>query len=97
MSGLWGFPGCLRGLLPLLGAWRGHSSPQCNSAWAAVQGAGRSKRFVAWTGGTERAMVVDGYVWTRVPGTEVEVRVLGDRPLALRYRHRASGANSRLP
>jgi hypothetical protein len=27
-----GFPGCLRGLLPLLGAWRGRSSPQCNSA-----------------------------------------------------------------
>ena len=34
-------------------------------------------------------MVVDGYVWTRVPGTDVEVRALTDRPLALRYRRRA--------
>jgi hypothetical protein len=29
---------------------------------------------------------VDGYVWTRIPGTDVEVRALTDRPLAVRYR-----------
>ena len=46
---------------------------QQHSGWAAVQGAGRSKYQVTWTGGTERAMVVDGYVWTRVPGTDVEI------------------------
>jgi hypothetical protein len=33
-------------------------------------------------------MVVNGYTWSRVPGTDVEVRALTDRPLALRYRHR---------
>jgi hypothetical protein len=37
-------------------------------------------------GGTERAMVVDGYTWTRVPGAAIEVRALTDKPLALRYR-----------
>jgi hypothetical protein len=52
----------------------------------AVQGAGRSSKLVAWTEGTERAMVIDAYTWTRVPGTDMEVRALTDRPLALRYR-----------
>ena len=51
-----------------------------------VQGAGRSSKLVAWTEGTERAMVIDAYTWIRVPGTDVEVRALTDRPLALRYR-----------
>ncbi|HEU0090025.1 MAG TPA: hypothetical protein VFQ77_20630 [Pseudonocardiaceae bacterium] len=46
-------------------------------------------RVVTWPGGTERAMVVDGYTWTRIPGTNVEVRALTDKPLALRYRPRA--------
>jgi hypothetical protein len=31
-------------------------------------------------------MVVDGYTWSRVPGTDIEVRALTDKPLALRYR-----------
>jgi len=32
-------------------------------------------------------MVIEqGYTWTRVPGTDVEIRVLGNRPVALRYR-----------
>jgi hypothetical protein len=32
-------------------------------------------------------MVVEqGYTWTRVPGTDIEVRVLANRPVALRYR-----------
>jgi hypothetical protein len=31
-------------------------------------------------------MVVDGYTWTRIPGTAIEVRALTDKPLALRYR-----------
>jgi hypothetical protein len=56
-------------------------------------GTGRSTRVVSWTGGTERAMVVDGYTWTRVPGTTIEVRALTDKPLALRYR--SSGHRSR--
>jgi hypothetical protein len=38
MSGLWGFSGCLRGRLPLVGAWRGRSSSQCNSAIATATG-----------------------------------------------------------
>lgn len=33
-------------------------------------------------------MVVDGYSWVRIPGTDVEIRVLSDRPAALRYRPR---------
>jgi hypothetical protein len=36
--------------------------------------------------------VVDGYTWTRIPGTDLEVRVLTDKPLALRYRPRAWSA-----
>jgi hypothetical protein len=51
-----------------------------------VQGTTQFTRVTTWTGGTERAMIVDGYTWTRVPGTGVEVRALADRPLALRYR-----------
>jgi hypothetical protein len=54
-----------------------------------VQGAGRSTRIVTWTGGTERAMVVDGYTWTHIAGTAIEVRALIDKPLALRDRPRA--------
>lgn len=67
---------------------RPHAEGEEHKGWAAVQGGGRSKMLVDWTGGTERAMVVDGYNWARVPGTDVEVRVLGDKPLALRWRHR---------
>lgn len=65
---------------------RPHREFQEHKGWAAVQGAGRSRMLVEWTGGVERAMVVDGYTWSRLPGTDVEVRVLGDRPLAVRYR-----------
>ncbi|MFL6150637.1 MAG: hypothetical protein ACJ72I_24645 [Pseudonocardiaceae bacterium] len=36
--------------------------------------------------GSERAMVVDGYTWTRIPGTATEARALTATPLALRYR-----------
>lgn len=61
-----------------------------HKGWAAVQRAGRSTRLVSWTHGTERAMIIDGYLWTRVPGTNIEVRALTDRPLALRYRPQAS-------
>jgi hypothetical protein len=50
-----------------------------------------TSRTVTWTGGTERAMVVDGYTWTSLPGTDYEVRALGVRPLALRYRPRPDG------
>jgi hypothetical protein len=38
-------------------------------------------------------MVVDGYTWTPIPGTDVEVRALATTPLALRYR--PSGHRSR--
>ena len=37
-----------------------------------MQGAGQSKKLVGWTGGSERAMVVQhGYTWAGVPGTDV--------------------------
>ncbi len=39
-------------------------------------------------------MVVDGYCWTHVPGTDIEVRALATTPLALRYRPRGTAANS---
>src|SRR5918998_2635168 len=65
---------------------RPHGQDQEHKGWEAVHGAGRSKRQVSWTGGTQRAMVVDGYTWTRIPGTDLEVRALTDKPLALRYR-----------
>ncbi|MGH3847146.1 MAG: hypothetical protein ACRDS0_37860 [Pseudonocardiaceae bacterium] len=65
---------------------RPHAEDQCHQGWAAVQGTGRSTRLVSWTGGRERAMVIDAYTWTRVLGTDLEVRALTDRPLALRYR-----------
>jgi hypothetical protein len=64
-----------------------HGQGQEHQGWAAVQGAGRSKKLVGWNGGREWAMVVDGYTWSRVPGTEVEVRVLADRPMAVRQQH----------
>jgi hypothetical protein len=68
---------------------RPHGQDQEHQGWAAVEGAGRSKKLVGWTGESERAMVVEqGYTWTRVPGTDVEVRVLANRPVALRWRHR---------
>lgn len=39
----------------------------------AAQDAGRSTHLVSWAGGHLWVMVVDGYVWTRVPRTDVEV------------------------
>jgi hypothetical protein len=66
---------------------RPHRDKQ-HQGYHAVQGIGRSTRLATWTGGTERAMVVDGYTWTRIPGTGIEVRALTDKPLALRYRPR---------
>jgi hypothetical protein len=71
---------------------RPHHDEQ-HRGYQAVQGTGRSTRLTAWTGGTERAMVVDGYTWTPIPGTDVEVRALATTPLALRYR--PSGHRSR--
>ena len=68
---------------------RPHIEDKQHQGLGAVQGAGRSTRIVTWTGGTEHAMVVDGYTWTRIPGTDLEVRALTDKPLALRYRPRA--------
>jgi hypothetical protein len=67
---------------------RPHRDDEQHQGYQAVQGIGRSTRLASWTGGTERAMVVDGYTWTRVPGTDIEVRALTDKPLALRYRPR---------
>jgi hypothetical protein len=65
---------------------RPHGDDGQHQGYQAVQGAGRSTRLVEWAGGAERAMVVDGYRWSRLPGTDVEVRALTDKPLALRYR-----------
>ena len=67
---------------------RPHTDVKQHQGRQAVQGAGRSTRIVTWTGGTQRAMVIDGYTWTRIPGTDLEVRALTDKPLALRYRPR---------
>lgn len=51
-----------------------------------MSGNGADRRVVAWSGGDERAMVVEhGYTWTRMLGTDVEARVLADRPVALHY------------
>jgi hypothetical protein len=67
---------------------RPHTEDKHHQGCEAVQGAGRSTRIVTWAGGTQRAMVVDGYTWTRIPGTDLEVRALTNKPLALRYRPR---------
>jgi hypothetical protein len=48
---------------------RPHRDDQQHQGYHAVQGIGRSTRIATWTGGTERAMVADGYTWTRIPGT----------------------------
>ena len=37
-----------------------HGRDREHQGWTAVQGARRSKKLVRWTGGSERAMVVDG-------------------------------------
>lgn len=67
---------------------RPHDDDKPHQGIRAVEGGGRSTRVVTWTGGTERAMVVDGYTWTRIPGTDADVRALTEKPLALRYRPR---------
>lgn len=72
---------------------RPHRSDEQHQGHHAVQGTGRSTRVATWIGGSERAMVVDGYTWTRIPGTVTEVRALTATPLALRYR--PSGHRSR--
>lgn len=65
---------------------RPHSDDHQHQGYQAVQGTGRSTRVVSWTGGTERALIVDGYTWIRVPGTGIEVRAPTDKSLALRCR-----------
>ena len=65
---------------------RPHGEEVLHQGYQAVQGASRSTRLVRWSSGRERAMIVD---CTRIPGTDVEIRALADRPLALRYRPRA--------
>ena len=65
---------------------RPHDDDLQHGGYQAVQGTGPSTRLVRWTSGTERAMVVGGYVWCRVPGPDVEVRALTAKPLALRFR-----------
>jgi hypothetical protein len=73
-----------------------HGSGVQHYSFAAVQGGGRDRRLVTWSGGSERALVVEhGYTWTRVPGTEVAVRVLADRPVALRYKRHNFGSFGR--
>jgi hypothetical protein len=64
-----------------------HGSDVDHHGYEAVHGGGRDRRLVTWRGGNERAMVIEqGYTWTQVPGTDLEVRVLANRPGALRYR-----------
>lgn len=64
---------------------RPHGDDKEHQGIQAVGGGRRATRIVTWTGGTQRAMVVDGDTWTRIPGTGVEVRALTEKPLALRY------------
>lgn len=72
---------------------RPHGQVTEHQGFMAVHGGGRDRRLVAWRGGEERALVVEqGYTWTRVPGPDVEVRVLANRPVALRWRRRARTA-----
>ncbi|MDQ4093376.1 MAG: hypothetical protein M3143_08240, partial [Actinomycetota bacterium] len=61
-------------------------TPHYRTITELLQSRSFATRLVQWDGGSERAMVVDGYTWSRLPGTEVEVRALSGRPLALRYR-----------
>jgi hypothetical protein len=70
---------------------RPHDDHEQHRGYQAVEGGPRSTRLTTWTGGTERAMVVEGYTWTRLSGTDYEVRALAVRPLALRYRPRPDG------
>lgn len=71
---------------------RPHGDAVEHEGYSAVSGGGRDRRLETWHGGAERALVVEqGYAWTRVPGTDVEVRVVGDRPLAVRYRRQRKG------
>src|SRR5438105_1613346 len=63
---------------------RPHRSDVEHQGFAAVQGGGWDRHVVTWSGGTERAMVVEqGYTRVGVPGTDVEVRILANRPVAL--------------
>ncbi|MCA1674198.1 MAG: hypothetical protein LC799_19080, partial [Actinobacteria bacterium] len=55
---------------------RPHSDDRKHQGVQAVEGGRRATRTVSWTGGTERAMVVDGYTWTPLPGTDYELRAL---------------------
>ena len=53
---------------------RPHGDGVEHKGYAAVQGTGRSTYLMDWAGGTQRAMVVDGYRWSRLPGADIEVR-----------------------
>lgn len=64
---------------------RPHGADKPHKAWERVPGTLRETRVTTWTGGAERAMIVDGYTWTPIPGTNVEVRVLDVKPMALRW------------
>jgi hypothetical protein len=49
-------------------------------------------RPVGWTGGSERALVVDGYSWSRLPGTDRVSDGVGalhgcNNPCAVRLHH----------
>lgn len=47
---------------------RPHGDEVQHRGYEAAQGAGRSTRLKRWSGGTERAMIVGGYGWSRLPG-----------------------------
>lgn len=70
---------------------RPHSEDKPHHGIQAVEGSQRATRTATWMGGTERAMVLNGYTWTVLPGTDYEVRALTVQPLALRYRPRPEG------
>jgi len=64
------------------------SNTNTSPSWSSATVNARRTHVTTWTGGTERALVVDGYTWTVLPGTDYEMRALTVRPLALRYRPR---------
>lgn len=76
---------------------RPHLDSEDHKGIERIPGTLRETRTITWCGGTERAMVIDGYTWTRIPGAEVEIRALTERPLALRLRRQGSGPNAPSP
>jgi hypothetical protein len=82
-----------RGKVTLGLGWERRCLVQCPVRPVGVESAPRLGKVPtappnSWNGAAEPSgpRWVDGYRWSRLPGTDVEVRALTDKPLALRYR-----------